>query len=193
MWNLKCPSLLFLLSARWRRTGSMWPWSLTGYSSGCLYWSAYWDLWDSFFLLGWLEWSRISPSRKGKSITLTGERLFLYCIKSFIYLFIFYFSKELQVTLLALALGYQKVTHGEMRWTIYHWFQWAYKFFMRAKGQQQKYPSAPLHFDIEPYRSSCHLCGKQWRTDFILFITVDNTTERPRHCELPVRLHKVWF
>lgn len=32
---------------------------------------------------------------------------------------------------------------------------------MRAKGQQQKYPSAPLHFDIELYGSSCHLHKKQ--------------------------------
>lgn len=58
LWNLKCPSPLCLVSARWRRTGSTWPWSLTGYSSGCLSWCAYWDLLDSFSLLGWLEWSR---------------------------------------------------------------------------------------------------------------------------------------
>lgn len=32
-----------------------------------------------------------------------------------IYPFIFYFSKEPQVTLIALAPGYQKVTHRETR------------------------------------------------------------------------------
>lgn len=58
VWNLKCPCPLCLVSARWRRTGSTWPWSLTGYSSGCLSWCAYWDPLDSFSLLGWLEWSR---------------------------------------------------------------------------------------------------------------------------------------
>lgn len=123
---MKCPSLLFFLSARWRKTGSMWPWSLTGYSSGCLYWCVYWDLWDSFFLPGWLEWFKISSSR-------------------------------------------EKSKNTDM-------------------SQQRKHPSAPLHFDIELCRLSCHRQEKQWWTDFDHFTTANNNTERPRHCEL----YSVW-
>lgn len=174
IWNVP---LLFLFSARWRRTGSMWLWSLTGYSSGCLYWCVYWDLLDSFFLLGWLEWSK--NLIKENWVQEHWDTIMSHIVKKkekVIYPFIFYFSKEPQVTLIALAPGYQKVTHRETRWNIYHWFQWAYKFFMRAKGQQRKYPSAPLHFDIELYSSSCHLHQKQWRIAFDPFTTVEKTT-----------------
>lgn len=119
--------------------------------------------------------------RKGSPRTLIVRHAVLYCKKKkkewiIIYLFIFYLLQELQVTLLAVAPGYLKVTHGETRWNIYHWIQWEYKFFMRAKGQQRKYPSIPLHFDIELYSSSCHLHKKQ-RIHFDPFTTA-NTTER---------------
>lgn len=157
-------SFCFLFSARWRRTGSMWPWSLTGYSSGCLYWFAYWDRLDSFFLLGSLEWSekKILPSKKTVQEHWVGRCDHVsHCKKKCSHLSLYFlFLKEPQVTHFALALGYQKVIHRESRWNIYHWFLWAYKFFMRAKGQQWKYLSALLHFDIELNSSSCHLCLK---------------------------------
>lgn len=51
---------------------------------------------------------------------------------------------------------------------------------MRAKGQQRKYPSTPLHFDIELYSSSCHLHKKKKkRIHFEPFTTAENITERP--------------
>lgn len=154
----------------------MWLWSLTGYSSGCLYSCVYSDLLDSFSLLGWLEWSRNSQLKKGVHEHWQ-EDMPSYLVKKkewfVIYLFIFYFSKARRETL-ALAPGYQKVTHRETRLNIYHWFQWEYKFFMRAKGQQQKYLSAPLHFDIELYSSSC----QNRKMVFDCFTTAENITVR---------------
>lgn len=87
--------------------------------------------------------------RKGSPRTLTVRHAVLYCKKKewfIIYLFILYLLQELQVTLLAVAPGYLKVTHGETRWNIYHWFQWEYKFFMRAKR-----PTAKISFRNTPF------------------------------------------
>lgn len=149
MWNLKCPYLLCLFSAIGERRLEV---------CGHGHWQDFpLDVCNGVYtgISGTL-----SPSVAGwndlDSNTWQEDTLF-YLVKKTVYCSSFYFSKDLQVTLFGLAPGYRKVTHGETRWNISHWFHWAYKFFMRAKGQQRKYPSTPLHFDIELYSSRCHL------------------------------------
>lgn len=106
---------LFMLSARWRRTGSTWRWSLTEYSSGCLYWCVFWDQWDSFCLPGWLGWSRSSAARNRRTDRKT--ELSHIVRKRFITNLFIFNLRELHVKVFAPMLCHQKVTHRETRWT----------------------------------------------------------------------------
>lgn len=123
----------------------MWPWSLTGYSSGCLYWCVYWDLWDSFFLLGWLEWSR-TPSLKGRTILPLKRKRDWYFI---------FTSCKWHVSVLAQVirrLPTEKQDEISLIDSIH--------LMNSLWGQKANSPSPPLHFDIELCSSRCHL----WHT-----------------------------